>query len=150
MGKFLEDFSVGDVYTTAHRVVTRDDITAFADLTGDHNRLHTDPDFMKQSDFGDVIAHGLLLVSIAIGLIADLGIMQETTIALSEINVRFRHPILANDRVHAEVEISEVRPSATKHDRGVLRRIVRVLRDDGMVALEFDTVNVMKRRPQAV
>jgi acyl dehydratase len=149
VGQFLEEFAVGDVFTTADRVVTRQDISAFADLTGDHNRLHTDSEFMKQSDFGDVIAHGLLLVSIAIGLIADLGIMQETTIALSEINVRFAHPILAGNRIHAEIEITQVRPSATKPDRGVLRRVVRVRRDDGVVALEFDTVNVMKRRAQS-
>lgn len=149
MGLYFEDFEVGAVYTTATRSIDREDIRHFADLTGDDNPLHTDPEFMRSSPFGDVIAHGLLVEAMAIGLIAELGIMEGTTIALAQADCRFRSPVLAGDQVRAVVEISGARSSDRKPDRGVIHRKISVRNQRDEEVLDMTTVSIMRRRPLA-
>src|SRR5439155_1347993 len=58
--RFFDDIQVGEEYESPGRTVTEADIVLFAGLSGDYNILHTDAEFMKQSIFGERIAHGLL------------------------------------------------------------------------------------------
>ena len=66
--RFFDDIEVGEAYESPGRTVTETDIVLFAGLSGDYNVLHTDAEFMKQSIFGERIAHGLLGLSIQAGL----------------------------------------------------------------------------------
>src|SRR5690348_7756866 len=100
MGLWFDDFEVGQVFETDSVVVERDAILEFARLTGDDNPLHTDAQMMRASSYGDVIAHGLFVQSLGVGLIAKLGIMEGTTLALAEINSRFVAPVLPGDEIH--------------------------------------------------
>jgi acyl dehydratase len=52
MGRYFEEFSVGEKITTEARTVTEQDIMTFADLTGDNNRIHTDAAFSQAGPFG--------------------------------------------------------------------------------------------------
>ena len=45
--------------------VTKDDIDAFADVTGDHQWIHVDPERAKDTPFGGTIAHGYYTLSLA-------------------------------------------------------------------------------------
>jgi len=49
---FYEDFVVGDEFVTPARTVTEADVTMFAALSGDYNRLHTDAEYAAQGPFG--------------------------------------------------------------------------------------------------
>ena len=68
MGQYFEEFVVGQKIVTEKRTVTEADIMEFAKLTGDDNRIHTDPEFSKTTPFGKQIAHGLLGMSVSLGL----------------------------------------------------------------------------------
>jgi acyl dehydratase len=146
MGMWFEEFEVGQIFETASREVEREEILAFAELTGDRNPLHTDVEFMRSSAAGDVIAHGLLIESIAIGLIADLGIMEGTTIALAAVEANFLEPVLPGDEIRAVVKIDSTR-SSKKPDRGVVVRAVEVRNQRDAVAVSSRLVSVMRRRP---
>ncbi len=64
--KYFDDFEIGDkLGPTRARTVTETDIVNFASLTGDWFQLHTDVEFAKKSIFGERIAHGMLVLSIA-------------------------------------------------------------------------------------
>jgi acyl dehydratase len=65
---YLEDFKVGDKAVSPGRTVTEADIVMFAGISGDWNELHTNAEFVKESPFGQRIAHGMLTLSIASGL----------------------------------------------------------------------------------
>ena len=145
MGLYLEDFHAGQSWQTRARRIDREMITRFAELTGDDNPLHTDRQRMRDTELGDVIAHGLLIESVVIGLIAELGIMDGTTIALAEVNARFRTPVLPGDEIHAEIRIGEIRPSR-KPDRGVIVREVTVRNQRAETVIDTRLVNVMRRR----
>jgi len=65
----FEELSVGLPFRTPSRRVTEEDVRAFAELTGDRHPLYLDPAFAKVSRFGERIAHSLLVVSLAVGLV---------------------------------------------------------------------------------
>ena len=58
----IGDIRVGDT-ATSHNVVTRATITAFAEVSGDHNPVHVDEAFANATTFKGVVAHGILSAS---------------------------------------------------------------------------------------
>ena len=110
-GLYFEEFNVGQKIMTGDRTVADKDIMAFADLTGDNNRIHTDAEFSKAGPFGQRIAHGLLGLSIASGLAWRTGILDGTVIAFREVNDwKFIKPVFIGDTVRAELNVTEAKP----------------------------------------
>ncbi|MCJ7537760.1 MAG: hypothetical protein MUO57_19720, partial [Anaerolineales bacterium] len=60
---YFEEFEVGQSISTVGRTVTEADIVAFAALSNDWTRIHTDAVYAAQHPFGQRVAHGLLIVS---------------------------------------------------------------------------------------
>jgi acyl dehydratase len=110
MGLYFEEFFVGQKLDTQKRTISEDDIMTFARLTGDDNRIHTDPEFSKTTMFGKQIAHGLLGLSIASGLAWQTGILDGTVIAFREVNDwKFVKPVFIGDTIHVELEVKETK-----------------------------------------
>jgi acyl dehydratase len=110
MGQYFEEFHVGEKVTTQTRKVTDADIMTFAALSGDDNRIHTDAEFSRTGPFGKRVAHGLLGLSIASGLLWQTGILDGTVIAFREVNEwKFVKPIFIDDVVHAELQALETK-----------------------------------------
>jgi acyl dehydratase len=109
-GQYFEEFEVGQKVATVGRTVSESDIFAFAGLSGDYNQIHTDADFSKDAPFGQRVAHGLLGLSIASGLIMRTGILEGTVIAFREINNwKFVNPIFIGDTIRVETEVTETK-----------------------------------------
>jgi acyl dehydratase len=110
MGHYFEEFQLGEKVTTQTRTVTDGDIMTFAALSGDDNRIHTDAEFSRTGPFGQRIAHGLLGLSIASGLLWQTGILDGTVIAFREVNEwKFIKPVFIGDVVHAELNVVEAK-----------------------------------------
>jgi acyl dehydratase len=93
------------------RRVTQADIDAFADLSGDHQWIHVDPERAKgESPFGTTIAHGNLTLSLIDGmrgeLIASGGFKLGVNYGWNR--VRFPAPVPAGSRVRTRAEVVEV------------------------------------------
>jgi acyl dehydratase len=91
--------------------VTQDDIDKFADVSGDHQWIHTDPERAeRESPFGTTIAHGNLTLSLIDGLRLQL-IKQEGVkmgINYGWNKVRFPAPVPAGAKVRATAEVQTV------------------------------------------
>lgn len=92
------------------RTVTQDEVTRFADLTGDHNPVHLDPDFASRTPFGGTIAHGYLTLALIVPLMAEI---LEVTGVGTGINygldrLRFPAPVLVGSRIRATSTLAEV------------------------------------------
>lgn len=110
-GLYFEEFTVGQVVKTLSRTVSEDAIFNFAGLTGDYNQIHTDAEFAKTTQFGQRVAHGLLGLSIATGLIMRTGYLEGTVLAFREIqDWKFVKPIFIGDTIHALLTVSEMKP----------------------------------------
>ncbi len=109
-GMWFEEFEVGQKIITPARTITESDIVSFAGLTGDYTQIHTDAEFSKGTAFGQRVAHGLLGLSIGLGLTTRTGVLEGTVIAFREIsNWKFSAPIFIGDTIHSELNILETK-----------------------------------------
>jgi acyl dehydratase len=109
-GLYFEQFEPGLHFVTAARTITEGDIVTFAGLSGDYNQIHTDAEFSKATPFGQRVAHGLLVLSIASGLAMRSGVLEGTVIAFREINNwKFSSPVFIGDTIRVELKVIETR-----------------------------------------
>ena len=92
-------------------LITPGMIAAFADVTGDHNPLQTDPAYAEPR-FGGVIADGALLVGFFSAILASQ-LPGPGSVARS-LNVRFKAPARPGDEVHIEVTVAKLVPRINK------------------------------------
>jgi acyl dehydratase len=101
-------------FTTSPHTVTEDEILRFAVLSGDTHPLHTDPEWAAGSRFGEQIAHGLLVLSLAIGL---LPFERERIVALRRLcDVVFKRPVKIGDTVTVHGEVVRSRELDEEHE----------------------------------
>ena len=111
-GLYFEEYTVGDAITSQGRTVTEGDIVSFAMLSGDWNPLHTDAEAARQTPYGERIAHGLLVLSMATGLAERLGFMNQTVIGFMGLEWQFRAAVRIGDTVRVQATVSELKPMA--------------------------------------
>ena len=109
-GRYFEEFIEGQRVVSPARTITETDIVNFAALTGDWNPLHTDVEYAKGTLFGERVAHGLLILSLASGLAWRLGFMAGTVEAFLGLEWKFRGPVKIGDTLRIEAEVKQVRP----------------------------------------
>jgi len=144
MTTYLEDLAAGQKVETERRVVSAADIDAFCELSGDHNPLHTDDEYARAAGFAGRIAHGLLVLSIASGLGSE---EDDWAIgAYVEESRRFVEPVLPGDEIHSVSEITEVRRSRSKPDRGIVTLHIETRNQRDEVVLEGTDVVMVGAR----
>ena len=104
-GKYFEEMTVGDVAESPNRTITESDIMLFANLSGDHNPVHTNAEFAKTTIYGEQVAHGLLGLSIASGLAWRTGLLEGTAEAITGMDWKFRYPICIGDTIRLRAEV---------------------------------------------
>ena len=144
-GRYYEDFNVDDVIVTARRTVTEADVMAFAGISGDFNPLHTDEDFMKNSQFGGRIAHGLLSVAIGTGLINQLGVFEGTNLALLNMDIKFTGIVQFGDTIHLELKTLD-KKETSKPNKGIITYEANVKNQKDENVVEMKWVLMMKRK----
>lgn len=143
--KYFEDFVVGEEALSPGRTVTEADIVNFAALSGDYSQLHTDAEFTKSTLFGQRIAHGLLGLSVASGLLHRAGGPPVASIAFLGLTWNFKGPIFIGDTVKVRTKLLEKR--LTRHpDRGIIVYQRQVINQRGEVVQEGQTTHMVRRR----
>jgi 3-hydroxybutyryl-CoA dehydratase len=111
-GLYFEEFKSGDTVTSMGRTITETDVVNFAALTGDWNLIHTDAEYSKEHMFGQRVAHGLLILSIASGLAVRLGFMEDTILAFRSLDWKMQRPIFINDTMRVRLTVEETKAMA--------------------------------------
>ena len=106
-GLFFDEFEIGDSVESVSRTITETDIVNFAALSGDWNLIHSDAEYSKSQMYGQRVAHGLLVLSIASGLAVRLGFMEETVMAFRGLQWKFTKPVFIGDTVRLRVTVEE-------------------------------------------
>jgi len=148
-GKYFEELVVGSEFITPSRTLTETDVVMFAAMTGDYNEIHTSKEFMKTSQFGKRLVHGLLALSVSHGLLFRLGLLDGTAIAFLGIESwNFEAPLFFGDTIHVKITISETHASKSKPDRGIVKFFLQIVKQDGTVAQSGYKTIMMKRKPE--
>jgi acyl dehydratase len=144
-GRYWEELEVGERFITRGRTVTEADIINFAGLSGDWNQLHTDAEFARGTVFGERIAHGMLGLVIASGLMQSLELYNDTLIAFLGLTWRFAAPVRIGDTVHLEQTITKKRETR-KPDRGIITITARLINQRGEVVQEGERDIMLMRK----
>jgi acyl dehydratase len=144
MTLFERDFDaleVGERFRTESRTVDEADIASFATLTGDTHPQHVDAEWATDSRFGERIAHGLLVLSYASGL---MPFDPERVVALRRIgDAVFKQPVFIGDTVHVEGEVVQTRP--IDDENGLVACRWKVLNQHGKLVLRASVELVWRR-----
>jgi acyl dehydratase len=139
--KDFDALNEGERFVTRGRTIGEADITSFATITGDTHPQHTDAEWAAGSRFGERIAHGLLVLSYAAGLV-DFD--PERVLALRRVgDAVFKQPVKIGDTVHVEGEIAGTRALDDEH--GLVELRWKVLNQHDRLVLRT-TVEVVWRR----
>ena len=147
MGRGLtyEEFELGAIYETQARTITEADVAAFAGLSGDFNPIHVDAESAKNSPFGERIAHGMLTVAVSTGLANLTGLMEGTTIALMEQNIKYKAAVKFGDTIRLQMEVIEKRETS-KPDRGIVKLAATILNQRDELVVDMVWTQLMKRQ----
>lgn len=88
------------------KTISESDVYLFAGITGDHNPMHVNDIYAKQSRFGERLVHGLLSSSL-ISTVIGTKLPGNGTIYVEQ-NLVFKAPVVFGDTVSAKVEVKEV------------------------------------------
>lgn len=144
-GLYYEDLVSGSTFESGARTVTGSDVRAFAELSGDRNPMHLDDAFAAQTPFGRPVAHGVLGLAVATGLLSALGLTRDTLVALVGVSWSFRLPVFYGDTVRVRVRVASRRDSS-RQDRGLVTLAAELLNQRGEVVQEGELVELVKRR----
>jgi len=124
-----------DAEVTRGRTITEADIVAFSALTGDHHPQHTDAVWAETSHLGGIVAHGMLVLSYALGLVP---LDPERVIALRRIeDVVFKRPVRIGDTIRVEAKLA--RPDEGRGLEGWEWRVLNQ-RDELVVRAKIEAV----------
>lgn len=131
---YFEDLAPGMEAESPARTMTEADIVNFSGLSGDFNIIHTDAEFAKETPFGQRIAHGLLGLSMASGLVArSPGAERHRLVAFLGMTWDFKNPVLIGDTIRVKQCVAEMRPSKSNPLFGVVIYDASVVNQRGEV-----------------
>lgn len=137
----FDRLEVGVGLVTAGRTITEADLVSFSALTGDWHPQHSDASWAAESQFGERIAHGMMVVSYAIGL---LPIDPERVVALRGLRqVVFKRPVPIGETIRVHAEIAETKPLDDAH--GLVTLGVQVRNPEGKLLARL-TIDALWRR----
>jgi acyl dehydratase len=107
LNKYFEEFELQEVRETGGRTITETDIVIHAGQTGDFFPHHMDAEWCKTQPFGQRIAHGTLIFSVAVGLTA--GAINEVAMTYGYERLRFIKPVFIGDTIKVKVTITALK-----------------------------------------
>jgi 3-hydroxybutyryl-CoA dehydratase len=123
------ELSPGAEFTSRGRTICEADLVQFAALTGDWHPQHADAEWAARSRFGARVAHGMMVLSYAVGLIP---FDPERVVALRGLDsVSFKRPVLIGDTIRVRMQVDAVRPLDDSH--ALVALAWRIVNQDGRV-----------------
>ena len=147
-GMHYEEYEVGMTLTSDGRTITEADITNFAGVSGDYNPMHTNAAYAATTPFGQRVAHGALIFSIATGLMYRTRVLEGTVIAFRTIDEwKFSSPVLIGDTIHCEMEVKALK-DAKKLGGGMVTLGVKVINQDGKAVQRGSLTVLVTSQPE--
>lgn len=149
VGRFLEDFVVGDVYRHPNgRTVSEADNTWFSLLTNNLHPVHSNADYASRTEFGRPLVVSTLTLAIVTGLSVD-DVSRNAVANLGWDEVRLPAPVFAGDTLYAESEVLEVRASKSRPGQGLVRVRTRGFNHRGETVITYERTILVYTRDAA-
>ena len=144
---YYDDFEVGKEFTTRETTLSQKQVDQFAELTGDLNPLHINEEFAGKTIFGKRIAHGMLVMSLALGLWDGEDITRSSIIALVGLNnVSIKAPTFPNNKLHLVSRVLKKRLSSSRPGAGIVTFRDQMQNEKGDVVMEAERTLLLKMK----
>jgi acyl dehydratase len=145
-GRYLEEFTVGDVYEHwPAKTITEAEDHLFCLMTMNHHPLHLNDVYAQQSQHGRNVVVGSFVYSLMLGMsVPDVSGKAIANLATDELS--HPAPVHHGDTLFVESEVLEVTPSRSKPDRGVVKVHTKAFNQDGTLVAEFKRAVLVPRR----
>jgi acyl dehydratase len=145
----FEDLRVGTLLTTGDDYeITRDEIVEIA-RRFDPQPFHLDDDAGAASHFGGLVASGIHTLAVSVRLGAWEAPATAAVAGLGMDEIRMLQPVRPGDRLQQTTEITELRPSASRADRGIVRGKRTVRNQNGVAVMTYILTWMVERTPPA-
>ena len=136
-----DDLQEGTRFRTRGRTITESDVVSFAAHTGEWHPQHSDAEWAASSQFGERIAHGMMVLSYALGLV-DFD--PERVVALRRVgDAVFKRPVRLGDTISVDGSVAACSP--VSDDAGLVTLALAVVNQRGQAVVRA-RVDVVWRR----
>jgi acyl dehydratase len=147
MGRYYEDFAVGDTYKHwPGRTITAADNTWFTLLTMNQHPIHFDEEYAKKSEFGKPLVNSTLTLAIAVGMSVQ-DVSQHAVANLGWTDIAMPAPVFNGDTLYAESTVLEKRESKSRPKQGIVTVATRAWKQDGTTVMTFKRSVLIPKRP---
>ncbi len=149
-GRYLEDFTVGDIYEhRPGRTVTEADNIQFSLMTMNAHPIHCDAAYAAKSEFGRLLVNSGLSLAIVLGMtVNDVSAKAIANLGWKEI--KLTAPVFCGDTLYAESEVLEKRESKSRPTQGIVTVETRAFNQDGLKVMEFVRSALIPKRGHGV
>ena len=146
---YFEDFEPGRTIPVGSRTLGEDEIIAFA-TQFDPQPFHVDREAAAKSHFGGLIASGWHTCSIMMRLMVDGFLSEAASMGSPGVDeIRWLTPVRPGDTLSVTTTVLDVRPSASKPDRGVVHTMWEAKNQHGETVATVKGMGMFMRRPAA-
>ncbi len=144
--RYFEDFRAGETIVLEPVGVSEAEIIAFAERY-DPQPFHVDPKAAKKSAFGGLVASGWHTTALFMGAFVRSILLDSASMGSPGVEaIRWTAPVRPGDTLTGRVTITEVRPSATRDDRGTVFTACEVLNQHGTTVMTLTARSFFRRR----
>lgn len=142
--KYWEEYETGEVRQTGQRTLGEAEIALHAQESGDFFPHHMDADWCTKQPFKKRMAHGTLVLTVAIGLTADL--INEASMSYGYDRVRFIKPVFIDDSIRVVATIKE-KKDHKKPGYGLMAELVEVFNQSDELVMVAEHIYLVQKRP---
>lgn len=145
-GFFWQDLRVGQRFQTFRRTVTEADLVNFINATGMVEAIFIDAHYQGGAIKGRPVP-AVLTYALIEGFILQ-SMIQGTGLAMLELHKKILRPVMVNDTIHADVEVTSVRETS-KGGRAVVISRINVFNQNNEMVMTYTATRLLAGRPAA-
>jgi itaconyl-CoA hydratase len=148
-GRYLEEFTLGDIYEhRPGRTLTDADNIQFSLLTMNYHPMHCDEAFARKSEFGKLLVSSGLTLAIVLGMSVN-DVSGQAIANLGWKDIQLTSPVFAGDTLYAESEVLQVRESKSRPHQGIVTVRTTAFNQRDEQIMVFERSFLVGRKPQS-
>lgn len=147
-GVWFDELSVGQRFDHAiRRTVTETDNVLFTTLSHNPAQLHLDAEYMKGSEYGQVLVNSCFTLSLMVGVSVGDTTLGTAVANLGWDEVRFPRPVFIGDTLNIATEVLELRESKSRPDAGIVTFLHQAYNQRGELVASCKRSGLQRKRP---
>lgn len=149
-GVWFDELSVGQRFDHAiRRTVTETDNVLFTTLSHNPAQLHLDAEYMKGSEYGQVLVNSCFTLSLMVGVSVGDTTLGTAVANLGWYEVRFPKPVFIGDTLNIVTEVLELRESKSRPDAGIVTFLHQAYNQRGELVASCKRSGLQRKKPAA-